>query len=237
MSVSDHRPSPRRLRPAVIVVAVLALALLIAGAAAAIVIALLPDFPAPTPRPPVPAEFLRGDPGGAGLLLAGGFILFMLMVPFYLALLGALFCGCAKGIAPPPLPPLPLPPGLPDLRRVAAVLREVARTLESLANTIDAANVHVEGVRDKVTNDFLSLQKPVVHTYNVTTITGHTVKAISGIGSEPVFDDTTKSKLRALSSEFADDAGGRTVLENAARNLRAQAEVLKLHANGLEGQE
>lgn len=221
----------RRTRWFAVVAMVLVVILLVAALVGAILAALVPTLSAHLPPPvPSPAD-------GAGSLVGGAFLLFLLLIPFYLIGFGLLLCCCCKGFVPAPSFPLLL--GLPDLSKLAAILRAVATELEHLATSIDTANATVKDARDKLTNDFLSIKKPVVRTHGQTFETpfgSQTVTVLDGIEWEPVFDDDIKSKLNALTTNLADDASGQTVLGKASAAMRDQATLLKQKASVLDGQ-
>jgi hypothetical protein len=235
--VSAKPPRLRdRLRGLLFIFALVAVMVLIASVLVTVAMMLLPLATMTEHLPLVPVPVPPPEIGGvisAGTLVGGAFLLFLLLIPFYLIGFGLLCCCLSKGGAPSL--PVPQLPELPDMKRLAVILRGIAAELERLADVIEGVATAAEGLRDQISSDFIDIGRPTVRTHSAT-FGPVTVEVFDGIDWAPMFNDDQKSALRSWRDKFADDSSGNNVLSTTAASLRAQATMLKQRASALDGQ-
>lgn len=179
----------------------------------------------PRPDGPLPIHGLPSFGGEPMLIpfLLGAILLVLVGVFVLLMVVGFCMCGC-KGVG------IPLP-GLPDVKKLATILRGIATALKDGAAKIDTANTIVNDARGKL---------PTVTSFKVTKPKLKKIPLPGGgegwvpDGTEEVspFDDDVIQKL----TTFANDATGKSALDAASGMLRDKAAILEEQANTLDSQ-
>jgi hypothetical protein len=159
-----------------------------------------------------------------------GIVALVLVGIFFLLLILVMCTCCCKGGGPG----LPLPP-LPDLRKLAAILREIARALRNGADAIADANTVVNDARSKLASaSGFTVRVPKFRSIGHVTVGPFSGEAFAPDGFEDrsPFDDDAKRKLNS----FTDDVTGKAALDGAAGLLRNKATVLDQQADVIDPQ-
>lgn len=159
-----------------------------------------------------------------------GIVVLVLVGIFFLLLVLVMCTCCCKGGGPG----LPLPP-LPDLSKLAAILRGIATALRDGATKIDTANTIVDNARGKLqTVTSFKVRVPKFResgiNVNYPSVYEGPLMVPDGWWEKSPFDDDTTTKLTA----FANDVSGKSALDAASGMLRDKADALEGQANALD---
>jgi hypothetical protein len=211
------------------IAAAVVLGFVVLFAAVVLLLQSIGHWPRPDIRSTTPALPSFGDGSMLSPLLLGAILLVLVGIFVLLMVLVFCVCGCKGGSG------IPLP-GLPDLGKLATILRGIATALRDGATKIDTANTIVDDARGKlqtVTSFKVRVPKfksvPNTHV-EVPLIYSGPVIVPDGDEEKSLFDDDTTTKLTA----FANDVSGKSALDAASGMLRDKADALEGQANALD---